>query len=171
MKCEIISYTPNEVKIMIEIQIALASNHDTVPSMFVLVDEIPEKIMRKYDANWSHDLKKFLAGWTIMVAHRPLLGDIEEIGHNVYGRHWVAIDPSNEVYDSILEHNRKLSGRIVLPITKEMLTQVALIGNKYKDRYMEMEVDERYSLLSPKVRKLEGLPHKELVNRLREVIR
>lgn len=143
---------------MIQISLAVTkSAKDDIPAMFVLPETIPKPVLAKYNA-----------GWTVMVGHRPLLGDIDATGENVYGRHWVAVNNRSDNHEKVLEENAKLNARIIEPISKEALTLAALARNKYKAQYMEMELNERHSLLESKIRKLEGLPHVELMRILRE---
>lgn len=144
---------------MINIQISTASDaKDDVASMFVLQSQTPPAMQAKYNS-----------GWVLMVGHRELLGDLTSSGENVFGRHWVAIDRKNPYYGAIIESNRKLNGRVVIPISKHLLNQIAMLNNKYKDQYMELDTEEQYKLLEGRIRKLEGLPYSQLKHKMDEV--
>lgn len=55
----------------------------------------------------------------LMVAHRPLHGSSTWIGESVYGRHWSAIDLTDELANGWIERNEKLDCREVVVVTEK----------------------------------------------------
>lgn len=104
------------------------------------------------------------AGWIVMNAPRPMAGQKTlENGEFLTGRFYGAVDPADTYAASTIETNRKLDAAIVMQgIDRATQMAMAMVGNKYRDEYLAMPEAERYTALSPKIKKLYGKPYGEL---------
>lgn len=148
-----------------EIQISLAGNPVTkkiasVATMFTTVNEVP-RVMKA-------DLDK---GFVLMVGMRPLMGSREVMGSILYGRHWVSMNPKDPMFEDWLKHNLDMDARMVKVVTREEMSGMALVGNKYKDAYLEEEIEERLGMLEPTLRDLQGSPWSEIEDRIKKAHR
>ena len=101
-------------------------------------------------------------GWILMNAPRPLLGQKTMEGDFVSGRHYAALDPTDSMTHAYLKENVELDARVLVVVPREMQMEVALHGNEYRDKYMEVEVGQRYEMLSSHLEKLRDLPYGKL---------
>lgn len=135
-----------------EIQISIASNAldkqlEAIATMFTTPDGVPRPLLKMHEK-----------GHILMVGMRPLLGDNKAMGDGLYGRHWICIDPKNELFEDLIEENLKNDARLVKVLTREEIVGMALVGNRYKDAYLEEDFEERESMLEPSLSKLQGIP-------------
>lgn len=101
-------------------------------------------------------------GWIVMNAPRPLLGQKTMEGDFVSGRHYAVLDPADSMANAYFKENLKLDARVLVVVPREMQMEVALHGNEYRDKYMEVEVGQRYEMLSSHLEKLRDLPYGKL---------
>ena len=149
---------------MLEIHVSVASSTLTnllgpTPTVFVEDTDIPIKLEKLRSK-----------GWVIMVCQRPITGTDGNvaIGNNAHGRHWAAMNPMDEFFEEKLRSNEKLDARVAVVLTGEQLVRMALIGNRYADKYREMELDNALKLLKPKIDKLEGKKYSEVMELLKQ---
>lgn len=77
--------------------------------------------------------------WIVMNAPRPLAGHKTlEGGDFMAGRFYAAIDPNGEGAASMVENNRSLDARVIMTVSKETQAKMALVGNKYADKYRDL---------------------------------
>lgn len=110
------------------------------------------------------------AGWIVMNAPRPLLGDqTVENGEFLDGRFYAAIDPASGMAEVYVRENIKLAASIVMTVPLEQQGAMAIKGSRYEAQYYEMPDDERARAVKPLIAKLQGRPYGELKTLLAEV--
>lgn len=84
-------------------------------------------------------------GWVVMNASRPLLGSRTEENTEAWpGRmFYAAIDPADPMASRYIEENKRLDARVVLVASREEQVSMAVARSEYRERYYEMEADER----------------------------
>lgn len=130
---------------------SLARKLENFPAVPALEEDVPKPL-----------LKKHKEGWEIMVSMRPLMGAESKMGEAVRGRHWVALDPDDPSIDEQIKNNRKMDARVVFFTSKDNLSRMALVGNKYVKEYMDMDIDQRYDLTRNRIDKIEGMKYKDV---------
>lgn len=94
--------------------------------------------------------KELPAGWVVMNASRPMIGDLTlEDGPFLAGRFYAALDPESTQFLTSMAENASLDGRVVLTIPKDVQTKMALLDNKYSAEYLdEYEGEDLYKILN-----------------------
>lgn len=147
---------------MQEIQIALrefAKAYAADLKFKSVVNDIPSTFTTKEKCPFVNEPKK---GWVIMVAHRPLFGTKTKTGPSLYGVHWAALDPADDLFEKWVKENAKLDARIVRVLEEDTMWKLPLVNNRYADKYLQMPEDARKPMLSGKLKKLEGIPYADL---------
>ncbi len=96
-------------------------------------------------------------------APRPLLGKANPCTNWCYGRFYSEVDLASEFAASFIKQNNDLDARLVVRITEKQAVELALVNNKYADRYRELPFAEQLELLSPRLSKLQHLPYLDAV--------
>ena len=97
-------------------------------------------------------------GSVLMNAPRPLLGEKASIDLFVHGRFFVLLDPTAPFSEVYAAENAKLDAYVVLPVTRELITEMVLDGCKYEANYRAMEDGERWDALSSRIDRIQRLP-------------
>jgi len=105
-------------------------------------------------------------GSIVMNAPRPLLGTEILTGDFLTGRFYAIISLDDLMAENFIEENRKLDARMLVEVPREV--QMEMVMGKYRDRYMEMDVDRRWESLSSKLHELRDLPYGELKAKVAE---
>lgn len=97
-------------------------------------------------------------GHILMNAPRPLLGETVGISLFIHGRFFVLLDSSDPYSALYAAENAKLDAYVVLPATREQITEMVLDGCKYESNYRAMEESDRWDALSPRIERIQRLP-------------
>jgi len=140
----------------VEIQISIANSAtdkklEAIATMFTTPEDVPPALLRTHKQ-----------GHILMVGMRPLLGDKEAMGEGLYGRHWVCLDPKNDLFQELIDNNLRDDARLVKVLEREEIVGMALVNNRYKDTYLEEDFEEREKMLEPSVTKLQGKSWSEI---------
>jgi N12 class adenine-specific DNA methylase/predicted RNA methylase len=109
-------------------------------------------------------------GWIVMNAPRPLRGNETFNGEFVSGRFYSVIDPDDLMAEKYVEKNLELDARLLVAIPRDLQMEMAMHGSNYRDRYMEVDADQRYEMLSSSLNKLRDMPYGELTELLSKAI-
>ncbi len=110
-------------------------------------------------------------GHVLMNAPRPLIGKQIGLDEHNHGRFYALIDLADEAAPRILQMNRDLDARLIIPATKDELVDLALLNNKYADRWREVETDDLYSEVSHLVSKIQRIPFSQAVDMFEQIKR
>ncbi|HHH9443113.1 TPA: hypothetical protein ACP32N_005101 [Pseudomonas aeruginosa] len=116
-----------------------------------------------------NELPNLVPGHILMNAARPLLGQQTFQGDFLRGRFYAALDPTDSFSEVYARENLKLDGKVVCVVTREQATALILDGCRYRDKYMAMEDDERWSILCDQISKLQDLAFAEFMEKLEGV--
>lgn len=102
------------------------------------------------------------AGWLVMNAPRHLMGNVVLEGDFLTGRHYALIDPQDSMAAVFVKENTLLNARLVVEVSRDTQTELALHKNEYRDRYLEYPLSERFDMLSGLIDKFSDMPFGEL---------
>ncbi|MAG68531.1 MAG: hypothetical protein CMK74_22070 [Pseudomonadales bacterium] len=111
------------------------------------------------------------AGHILMNAPRPLFGKQVGLDSLNHGRYYALLEISNDESTGHMMRNSLLDARIVVPVKKADLVNLALLDHRYADQYRELETSDLFAELSHLINKLQGISYeraKQMLERTRQ---
>jgi hypothetical protein len=146
-------------------QISVGSGINDLP-LNSLADDVVELDLVNVD-HFKTQMVESLAfnvpdGWLVMNAARPLVGNETLQGESVVGQFYALIDPADYMAEKFVEKNEQLDARLLVKVPMEVQCEMALVDNKFRDAYLQMDVRKRFEQLRSQLAKFEGLQFGEL---------
>lgn len=106
-------------------------------------------------------------GHVLLNAPRPLLGTVAPHDLFLHGRFFVLLDGADSISKVFASKNADLDAYVILPATRDEMTEMVLSGCRYEAQYRAMDEEDRWDAVRSGMDKLQRQPHAKAVDLLK----
>lgn len=106
-------------------------------------------------------------GHVLLNAPRPLLGTVVPHDLFLHGRFFVLLDGADSISEVFASQNADLDAYVILPATRDEMTEMILDGCRYEAQYRAMDKEDRWDAVRSGMGKLQRQPYAKALDLLK----